>query len=192
MVHSLTPHLKPRHTLMRSIRLFGPALPVQCNGPDFFAMVQALQSAPPPGTVLVVRGPSRLACAGELFTAECRRLGLGGLVVDGCIRDTESIRRMDFPVYSHDVTPAAGTYESPGRVGEPITVGPEDVRIAAGDLLCGDDDGVVCCALSCGKEGDVTQWLEQLVMEAEKIQKREQEVLRHVTEGTPLLSLLGL
>jgi regulator of RNase E activity RraA len=148
-VKSLAPSLLPRHTMGVGTKLFGRALTVHCDGDDFHAMVQALKTAPPAGTVLVVRGPSILACAGELFAAECKRLELGGLVVDGCVRDTQSIRKLDFPVYSRGVNPAAGSNEREGVLGTPLLIdnGDDEVLVRTGDILAGDDDGCIVVSL---------------------------------------------
>jgi 3-hexulose-6-phosphate synthase / 6-phospho-3-hexuloisomerase len=66
---------------------------------------------------------------------------VGGVVIDGAIRDTPEIIAMKFPAFSRLVMPNAGEPKGFGEIGVPITVG--NVRVEPGDWLLGDDDGVV-------------------------------------------------
>src|SRR5262249_57136868 len=63
-----------------------------------------------PGDVLVIdtRG-GRRAVAGELFATEAIHRKLGGIVVDGAVRDTATLRTLPLPIYARFVTPMSGT-----------------------------------------------------------------------------------
>lgn len=83
----------------------------------------------------------RNALWGELMSIRARKLGSGGAVLDGYVRDTKAILKMGFPVFSYgsygqDSAPRYKVVDY--RV--PIEIG--DVRLRPGDFLFGDIDGV--------------------------------------------------
>jgi regulator of RNase E activity RraA len=67
--------------------------------------------------------------------------GLAGAIVDGSIRDTPQISRLQFPVFSRGVAPSTtiGHYRF-GGVNVPVTCA--GVRVNAGDIITADEDGV--------------------------------------------------
>jgi 4-hydroxy-4-methyl-2-oxoglutarate aldolase len=121
--------------------LVGPAFTVLAADNDLLGMVAALDRAPA-GAVLVVAATGRpLAMSGELFGGEAKRRGLAGIVVDGWCRDLRGLRRLGLPVYARGAVPASGTITSPPIVDVPVTCG--GVRVVSGDVVFGDDDGLV-------------------------------------------------
>jgi regulator of RNase E activity RraA len=65
---------------------------------------------------------------------------LGGLVVDGAVRDVEAITRLGFPVFSRSVCPGGCDKDGPGEINVPVACG--GVVVMPGDIVVGDDDGV--------------------------------------------------
>ena len=78
---------------------------------------------------------------GELATESAKNKCLAGLVVDGAVRDTADIRRMEFPVWTRLVTSHAGDPKGLGEINQPIVIGGQ--RICPGDWIVADDDGVM-------------------------------------------------
>ena len=66
--------------------------------------------------------------------------GLGGVVVDGAVRDVEAITAAGFPVYSRSVTPGACDKDGPGEINLPVSCG--NTVVMPGDIVVGDADGV--------------------------------------------------
>jgi 4-hydroxy-4-methyl-2-oxoglutarate aldolase len=96
------------------------------------------------GQVLVVDAGNDTTCAfwGELLTTACRYKGIAGVVMTACTRDMWKIQDLEFPVFGIGYHPA----DSKGRldvvaIGEPVTIG--GVTARRGDLILGDEDGVV-------------------------------------------------
>lgn len=96
------------------------------------------------GDVLVVDAGNERTCGfwGELLTTACRYKGVRGVVMTACTRDMWKLKQLDFPIYGIGYHPA----DSKGRadiveIGEPIAIG--GVRMKRGDLILGDEDGVV-------------------------------------------------
>jgi 4-hydroxy-4-methyl-2-oxoglutarate aldolase len=75
------------------------------------------------------------------MTFQARHQGIGGLVVDGSVRDSEEIRASGFPCFARFVSPIGTAKNTIGSVNVPIQCG--GVVVNPGDLVAGDDDGVV-------------------------------------------------
>jgi 4-hydroxy-4-methyl-2-oxoglutarate aldolase len=70
-----------------------------------------------------------------------RNRGVKGLVTDGLARDVAGILGVGLPVYCSGLSPNSPARNGPGSVGLPVIVG--GVAIESGDIVIGDDDGVV-------------------------------------------------
>ena len=88
-----------------------------------------------PGDVLVIQaGGAPLAALGELLATEAARRGLGGIVVDGYVRDRTGLPP-DLPLWARGTVPMAGRSDVAPRVGGAIVCG--GVRVTPGDLVLG-------------------------------------------------------
>jgi regulator of RNase E activity RraA len=76
-----------------------------------------------------------------LFATEARRRGLAGIVTDGFCRDLRGLRSIGLPVYARGTTPRSGTTVSRAALRAPILCG--GVEVSAGDIVFGDDDGLL-------------------------------------------------
>ena len=84
----------------------------------------------------------RIAPWGELLSTAARARGAAGAVMDGLTRDVRAIRQMRFPVFAGGI----GPLDSKGRgkvVAIDVPVEVAGARVAPGDLVFGDADGVV-------------------------------------------------
>ena len=102
-----------------------------------------------PGEVLVIdaMGWKYSSVGGDIKFLRMRQLGAGGLVTDGGVRDSVSLKDYGFPVYSASLTAKQGPAEFwPWQVNDAIQCG--GVLVRPGDVLVGDDDGVVVVPLS--------------------------------------------
>ena len=124
------------------MKLAGPALTVEVRAGDNL-MIHAAMAMAKPGDVLVIDGKGDTSCAlmGALMINACKVLQLGGLVIDGAVRDTDELRELGFPVFAVGANPNGPTKFIPGRINWPISAG--GVAVSPGDLVVGDADGVV-------------------------------------------------
>lgn len=76
-----------------------------------------------------------------MMLAYAQMRGLGGFVVNGAIRDLDDIRAGTIPVFARAVTPLGPYREGPGEMNVPVVCGGQVVM--PGDILVGDEDGVV-------------------------------------------------
>ena len=132
--------LRPMHG---SGRMAGPALTVKTRPGDNLMVHQALQLAVP-GDVIVVDAGGDLtnAIIGEIMVGDAMRRQLGGIVINGAIRDAAWIKVGSFPVFAAGVTHRGPYKDGPGEINVPIAI--DGMVIEPGDLIIGDDDGLLC------------------------------------------------
>jgi len=126
--------------MLADVRMAGPAFTVVAED-DHLPVMSALGEASP-GDVLVIatNGGSR-AVFGELVATEASRRGLAGIVADGFCRDLRGLRRIGLPIFARGTTPRSGTAVSRAPLGATIVCG--GVEVSPGDVVFGDDDGVL-------------------------------------------------
>lgn len=127
--------------LFPGIRMVGQAVTVRTYPGDWAKPVQAIDVAQPGEIIVIDAGGAGPALWGELATHSAVQRNLGGVVIDGALRDSPEIMAMKFPAFSSLVMPNAGEPKGFGEIGVPVTVG--NMRVEPGDWLLGDDDGVV-------------------------------------------------
>ena len=106
-----------------------------------------------PGDVLVVdaRGNTDAGVFGDRLVARMEYLGSAGLVTDGGLRDIPYLRTQDFPCFvraAHGYGHSAQHWAMDTQL--PVACG--NVTVYPGDLLVGDDDGVVMCPQALAEE----------------------------------------
>ncbi len=127
----------------------GPAITVQLEKAEHKegssasqGMLDAIDAAPPGSVyVMVLEDGADYAGIGGLMATAMKYRGLAGAVVDGSVRDTPQIRRLQFPVFSRGVVPSTtiNHYRVTG-VNVPVTCA--GVRVNPGDIVTADEDGV--------------------------------------------------
>ena len=98
----------------------------------------------PEGAVVVIDNGGRPDATvwGDIMTFVADKRGLGGTVIDGACRDTHLALALGYPIYSRSYSMRTGKDRVQlETVGGVVTIG--DARVAPGDLLKGDSDGVI-------------------------------------------------
>ncbi|MCC7008521.1 MAG: RraA family protein [Acidobacteria bacterium] len=92
--------------------------------------------------VIVMEGTLDIAAMGNLMATGAKARGMAGVVLDGAIRDVWDIRRMGLTVFARSVSPrtAVGHYATVAR-DVPVECG--GITVRPGDIIVGDEDGVV-------------------------------------------------
>ena len=136
---SVDPAIKP---LARGVRLLGSAVTVQCHPKDNLMLHKALQIAQE-GDVLVAStdGYTEAGYWGGLMATSAKARRIGGLAIDGCVRDSAEILSMGFPIFCRGTCIRGTTKANPGLINHPLLFG--GIVVHPGDLVLGDDDGLV-------------------------------------------------
>ena len=127
-----------------AMKLAGPAFTVHCPALSNLQIHHALYLARP-GDILIVHvsGGVEAGYWGDILNEAAMARWLGGLVIDGGVRDSAGLAAMAFPVFSNGIC-IRGTgkdYDATAWLQQPVRMG--DVLIQPGDLVVGDRDGVV-------------------------------------------------
>jgi regulator of RNase E activity RraA len=167
-----TRSLRPFH---KGGRLIGTAVTVKTRPGDNLFLHKAYEVLRP-GDVLVVDGAGDFgqALVGEIMMSRARSMDVAGFVIDGAIRDVYAFVEADFPCFARGVT-HRGPYKSgPGEINVPVSI--DGMVVMPGDVILGDQDGVVAFSPSVGPE---------LLGSARRQQAREADALSAIREGRP-------
>jgi 4-hydroxy-4-methyl-2-oxoglutarate aldolase len=167
-----------------SFRLCGPAITVHSPPLDNLWLHRVIYAAKP-GDVLVVTvsGHYEAGYWGEVMSTAAKARGLGGLVIDGMVRDGDLLEGIGFPVFARGLC-MRGTgkdFDARGWINAPIQI--DDVVIHPGDLIVGDADGVLALP---------PDRIEDTLNAAKNREEFEAEVLRRLVEGETTLDVFGL
>ncbi len=165
------------------MKVWGPVYPVKLAVGGNLALHHAIYAAQP-GEVIVAlsTGEREHGYWGEIMTEAAQARGIAGLVIDGGVRDVARLRELCFPVFSRSIC-VRGTHKhaADGSVGEPIEL--DGTRVERGDLVVGDDDGVVIIERSAAADV-IARGRRRLADEAEQI--------RRVRSGERTIDIFGL
>jgi len=177
------PRIRPLRPFAGAKRLLGPAVTAWCEPGDIGAALYAVALAKA-GDVIVIDagGCLQSAVVGEHLCGAARRKGVAGLVANGAVRDVGAMSAWpDFPVFTLGVTARGPISIEHGAVNGPIVCGGVPVR--PGDLILGDDDGVVAIPRE-----EAARWL----AEARAKLALEAEWDRRLSAGESTLEVFGL
>ncbi len=138
----------------------------------------------PAGAVLMMdsRKDSRAASAGSILATRLMVRGVAGMVTDGGFRDAAEIADLDMPVYhQRPSAPTNLTLHQAIDINVPIACG--DVAVFPGDVIIGDDDGVMVIP---------AHLADAIAEEAINMTLYEAFVMEKVSEGCPILGLYPL
>jgi 4-hydroxy-4-methyl-2-oxoglutarate aldolase len=164
------------------LKICGPAFTVQSVESNNWGAHQALVLAKA-GDVLVLaaRGGMQSAVWGHVMTQAAKNRGLAGVVIDGCIRDSAENRSDTLPIFARGICPAGPHKGWPCNLNVPVSCA--GVAVLPGDIVVGDDDGVVVVPASRAI---------QVLEESSKRMATEKDWYRRLQAGESTVSLLGL
>lgn len=163
--------LRPMH---RQGVLAGPALTVKARPGDNLMLHYALDIAEP-GDVIVVDAGGDLtnALIGEMMVAYAIKRGVAGIVINGAIRDAANIGAGDFPLFAAGISHRGPYKDGPGEINVPIAI--DGMVIEPGDLVIGDDDGLLCVPYD---------QIAEVYDRASAKHAAEEKQMRQIAEGT--------
>ncbi|GAB2542577.1 RraA family protein [Gracilibacillus alcaliphilus] len=155
-------------------KLIGVALTIRTRPGDNLMVHKAIDLAEP-GDVLVVDagGETTNAIMGEIMLELSKKKGIRGCIVNGAIRDSSAFLSGDFPMYAKGVTHRGPYKDGPGEINVPVSIG--GMIIEPGDLIIGDEDGVVAIP---------AHEAEQVLIKVKEQEKKEYQTFEEIKNGT--------
>ena len=138
----------------------------------------------PEGHVLIIdsRNNSNAASAGSILVSRLMRRGAAGIVTDGGFRDSSDIANLEFPSF-HQRPSAPTNLTLHQAIDINIPIGCGGVAVFPGDVIVGDNDGVMVIPF---------HLTEEIVDECVKMTTYENYVIEKVNEGYPIIGLYPL
>lgn len=155
------------------MKVLGTAMTVKVKPGDNLFLHKAIYLSGK-GYVIVLDSNEYKACAswGGMMTRAAAAVGAEGVILDGAVRDVAEIRELGFPVFAGCAVPNGPTTNGPGLINHDVSCG--GVPVSPGDLVFGDDDGVVVVP---------PDMLENVLLKAEAKAKAEDLRIREIAEG---------
>ncbi|MCC8954381.1 RraA family protein [Bradyrhizobium sp. Pear77] len=161
------------------MRLAGPAftirmLPVGVHGGSVGDYIDDVA----PGQIVVIDNDGRLDATvwGDILTMVASRRGIGGTVIDGVCRDIDRSLDLGYPIFARGNAMRTGKDRvTADAMNVPVQIA--GVRIAPGDWLVGDGDGIVALPAS---------RLEEILATARQIAAAEAKIRDAVIAGERL------
>jgi regulator of RNase E activity RraA len=165
--------MDPGIRIRTGLPLSGVAVTVITRPGDNLMVHKAMEVALP-GDVLVVNtcGNTTSAVFGELMGNSAVAARLGGLVVDGAVRDAPALAALRFPVFSRFVCAGGCDKDGPGEINVPIACG--NTVVMPGDLVVGDEDGVAVVP---------REEAEEVLRLVRRLKERETERIAEIQSG---------
>lgn len=138
---------------------------------------KAIESVPP-GHVLVMdcRNQGRAASAGNILATRLQVRGAAGLITDGTLRDTPEMKQLELPVFTTGASPLTNLAQH-HAVDMEIPIGCAEVAVYPGDIMVGDEEGVVCIPAHLADE---------IAEPAAAQEELERFILQEIADGKPL------
>lgn len=116
---------------------------------------------------------------GELLSTYADRKGSVGMVTNGAVRDIAAIRDLSYPIFARAHVPRGPSGTEEDAMNVTVTIG--EATIDPGDVLVGDEDGIVVL-----RRGAVNEIIEA----AENVDEKEREVKQRIKQGEDLDRIL--
>lgn len=175
----MAPHMRP---VDQGLRVVGQAVTAESVPGDNLMLYAALDVIRP-GQVLVMTngGVASGALFGDVSASFAMKIGVAGVIVDGPVRDSSTLRDMSCPVWSTLISPSHPEKRGPCSVNVPITCA--GCVVYPGDIIVADDDAVLVLR---------PHELETVLDAATTRQRREVEYRERILAGDHICDILGM
>jgi len=163
------------------MNILGSATTVKTSSKDWGTVIEGIYIAEEGNILVISCDADDTAVWGEMASNAAQKRGIDGTVIYGACRDVAGIKKLDYPVFSRDIIPNAGKPLNEGEINIPVTCGGTTVH--PGDLIMGDECGVVCVP---------AEFIEKVIEESNKILDTENQILDHLKNGKSFTEILGM
>ena len=169
------------------MKVVGRAVTVQeTTGPfgsfssDDFKVGHMIDAANPGDVIVVANNGAQVSTWGGMASYAAKLKGVGGLVVDGGIRDREEIIEFSFPAFSRHMVPTPGkTRIKVISINDPVVCA--GVRVRKGDIIVADGTGVLCIPI---------EHAENITDAAEKFSADDRKAMEEMDAGLTFTNAL--
>lgn len=163
-------------------RIAGRARTVQIEPGQNGAIHRAVHQAEP-GDILIVdgAGSKRFGPFGDLLADGCLAKGIVGAVFECTIRDSADIAALGFQVFCRGFHPEATAKTDRGEINIPVSIG--GVLVHPGDIVVGDDDGIVVIPAKAAAD---------VLTKVAAVAARETDIRARIHAGETTLEIFGL
>jgi 4-hydroxy-4-methyl-2-oxoglutarate aldolase len=163
---ALSMSIKP---ITDGLRICGRAITVQCHTADNIMLVKAISIAGKGDVIVADMGAAiQSGPFGEVLATECIVKGISGIVLSCAVRDADELRGMPLPIFSAGFSVRGTAKASLGTINHPISS--EGTIIYPGDIILGDNDGVVAIPLT--EAADILEASNARVLNENKVKQR--------------------
>lgn len=162
--------------LQSGMTFCGSAITAFCGPMDNLAAMAILDYAQPGDVIIIAAtGDETAATIGDLWAFWAKKLGVCAIVCDGLVRDVPGLLKAGIPVFARGVRPNSSFKHGPGEINMGVSCG--GVTIHPGDIVVGDQDGVVAVPLSRAEE---------VARQLKEVQRKEGDAEAKVKRGEKL------
>jgi 3-hexulose-6-phosphate synthase/6-phospho-3-hexuloisomerase len=170
--------LKP---VVEGVRIAGKAYTVRTLGGDWGKVVKAVDMAEEGDIIVVDAQGVDIAVWGELATLSALKKGIKGVIIDGAVRDTDDIKKLEFPVWAKYITPNAGEPHGHGNLS--VQINCCGIPVEPGDIVVADEVGVVVVPKKNAYE---------ILQKAKEVAMKEKRYKEEIKKGKTLSEIFGL
>ncbi len=130
------------------------------------------------GEVIVIeaRGESGSGTLGDILALRAKNNGAAGVVTDGGVRDYSAVQEIGLPIFTQGAHPAVlGRKHVPWESDVAVACG--NATVLPGDVIVGDDDGVIVIPL---------ELVDEVAHDAQAKEHQDSWVAERVAEGHPV------
>jgi len=173
--------MKGIHTVIPGLKMAGKALTVKTMNGDWAKAVEAIDLANKGDILVIDTNCGNIAIWGELATWSAFTRGLGGVVIDGAVRDVDDLKEIHFPVFARYEVPDAGDPKGFGEIGCEVVCG--GLKVNKGDYIIGDDSGVVVIP---------QEEAQEIINRSLDVKEKENRIREEIKRGSTLSKVLKL
>jgi 3-hexulose-6-phosphate synthase/6-phospho-3-hexuloisomerase len=173
--------MKGIHTVIPGLKIAGKALTVKTMNGDWAKAVEAIDFAEEGDILVIDTNSGNIAIWGELATWSAVMRKLGGVVIDGAVRDVDDLKEIRFPVFARYEVPDAGDPKGFGEIGCEVICG--GLKVNNGDYIIGDDSGVVVIP---------QEEAQEIINRSLDVKEKENRIREEIKRGSTLSKVLKL
>ncbi|MFH1328953.1 MAG: 3-hexulose-6-phosphate synthase [Candidatus Bathyarchaeota archaeon] len=168
-------------SVVKGVKAVGKAITVRTYPGDWAKPIEAIDTAEPGDIIVIDAGGTDKAVWGELATWSCIKKKINGVIVDGAVRDVDTIKDLNFPTFARHINPTAGEPKGFGEINVEIVCG--GARVQSGDWVIADDTGIVVVPKSLVVE---------MANRAKDVLEKENRIREEIRRGSTLSKVLRL